>query len=229
MKRTLSVALLALAAAVPMFAQAPDGWKMRIDRSTSASDPDGAGEIQFTTIPGGFHAVNPAAAIFYNPANTASGTYTLKGTFKLMEPSGHENTYGLILGGANLETTEQNYLYFLVSQEGKWLITRREGDQMPDPNAATQGRGRGRGGPRAITRVVAEKQVHEAVQQPGADGTSVNTLEVRVMADTVDFVVNGTVVHSGPKASMLGTTDGIYGIRVNHQLNVQITDFGISQ
>ena len=229
MKRTLSLALLALIATVPLLAQAPEGWKVRIDRSTNANDPDGAGEIQFTTIPGGFHAVNPAAAIFYNPANTASGTYTLKGTFKLMEPSPHENTYGLILGGSSLETTEQNYLYFLVSQEGNWLIKRREGDQMPDPNAAPTGRGRGRGGPRAITQDVVEKQMHEAVQQPGADGTSVNTLEVRVMADTVDFVINGTVVHSGPKSTMAGTTDGIYGIRVNHQLNVQITDFGITQ
>jgi hypothetical protein len=54
-------------------------------------------------------------------------------------------------------------------------------------------------------------------------------LEVRVMAATVDFVINGTVVHSAPKSTMAGTTDGIYGIRVNHQLNVQITDFGITQ
>ena len=61
---------------------------------------------------------------------------------------------------------------------------------------------------------------------PGADGTSVNALEVRVGADKVDYVVNGTVVTSTPKSAV--KTDGIYGIRVNHFLEVQIDNFGKS-
>jgi hypothetical protein len=40
-------------------------------------------------------------------------------------------------------------------------------------------------------------------------------------------VVNGTVVDSEPK-SALGKTDGIYGIRVNHILDVTIDSFGKS-
>ena len=48
---------------------------------------------------GGYHAINPTAAIYWNPANTATGNYTLKGTFKLMKPSGHTNYYGLFFGG----------------------------------------------------------------------------------------------------------------------------------
>jgi hypothetical protein len=228
MTRFISLSVVTLLTAVTLSAQSPDGWKVRLDRSTNANDPDAAGDVQFTSIPGGFHAVNPAAAVFWNPANTASGAYTLKGTFKLMEPSGHENTYGLVFGGSALEGADQHYLYFLISQEGNYLIKQRAGDRMPDPNAPAGRGGRGRG-PMPITADVVAKTMHASVQKPGADGTSTNTLEVRVKADAVDFVINGTVVHTAPKAGLPGTADGIAGIRVNHQLNVQITGFAITR
>jgi len=227
MKRYICACALAVLAAAPLLAQSPDGWKERLDRSTNAMDPDPEGDVKFTVIPGGFHAVNPTAAVYWHPANTASGTYTVKGTFKLMELSDHENFYGLVFGGSALEGTDQHYLYFLVSQEGNYLVKQRAGDRMPDPNAPA-GRGRGRG-PQAITQDIVAKTAHASVQRPGSDGTSVNALEVRVKADAVDFVVNGTVVHTASKASLPGTTDGIYGIRVNHRLNVQITGFEIAR
>lgn len=227
MTRYISLGVVALLTAATLSAQSPAGWKQRLDRSTNANDPDPAGDVQFTTISGGFHAVNPTAAVYWNPANTATGSYTVKGTFKLVEPSGHENFYGLVFGGSALDGTEQHYLYFLVSQAGNYLIKQRAGDRMPDPNAPA-GRGRGRG-PQPITADVMAKTAHASVQKPGADGTSTNALEVRVKADAVDFVINGTVVHTAPKASLPQTTDGIVGIRVNHQLNVQITGFESSR
>ena len=46
MKRHVHVAVLALVAVAPLAAQAPKGWKMRVDRSTAASDPDAAGRYQ---------------------------------------------------------------------------------------------------------------------------------------------------------------------------------------
>lgn len=225
MKRSLFVAALALLTVAPLLAQSPEGWKLRVDRSTNANDPDAAGEVQLTTIPGGFHAVTPSAAIFWHPNNTGTGAYTLRGTFKLMEPSGHTNYYGLFFGGQNLEGAEQNYFYFLVAQNGTWLLNHRQGDRMPDPNAPARGRGgRGRGGPQAIVETIVGRTEHAAVQQPGADGTSTNTLEVRVDAETATFAINGTTVHTMPRTDL--RTDGIYGFRVNHQLNVQVTNFG---
>lgn len=200
MTRILRIAVLALAATAPLAAQAPKGWKMRVDRSASASDPDGSGSIQFVTSGAGYHATNPQAAVYWNPANTAAGAYTIKGAFTLMKPSGHTNYYGLIFGGSDLEGPQQQYLYFVVAQNGTWLIKRRNGD--------------------ASTETIAPKTPNDAVQKPGADGKSVNNLEVRVAADKIDFVVNGTVVHSMPKGAL--QTDGIYGIRVNHLLEVQI-------
>src|ERR1700675_2719638 len=118
MKFQVHVAALALATCIPLAAQAPKGWKVRLDRSTEASDPDASGAIKFVTMGTGFHATNPQAAIYWNPANTASGTYTLKGTFTLVKPSGHTNYYGLVFGGSDLGFAQQKYLYFMVAQDG---------------------------------------------------------------------------------------------------------------
>lgn len=207
MKTRLTAAAVTLAALMPLAAQAPAGWKMRVDRSAAASDPDAPGSIKFVSMNGGFHATNPQAAVYWNPANTASGSYTLKGTFTLMKPSGHTNYYGLIFGGSGLEGADQTYSYFVVAQDGTWLIKRREGSATPSISAKTPS---------------------DAVKKPGDDGKSTNALEVRVGADKVDFAVNGTVVHSEPKSGALAKTDGIYGIRVNHLLEVQIDGFGVS-
>src|SRR4029434_10383642 len=101
MKRLVSLAALALlVVTVPLLAQSPKGWKVRADRSTSASDPDGAGAIKFVTAGSGFHATTPQAAVFWNPVNHANGNYTVKGNFTLVKPSGHTYYYGLVIGGS---------------------------------------------------------------------------------------------------------------------------------
>ena len=209
MKRVVPIALLVLIAAVSLAAQTPAGWKQRIDRSTSASDPDAEGTVKFVTMGTGFHATNPQAAVYWNPANTATGAYTVKGSFRLIRPSGHTNYYGLVFGGSDLEGPNQAYLYFLVAQDGTWLIKRRDGD--------------------ATTQTIAPKTPNDAVKKPGDNGSSTNDLEVRVMADKIDYVVNGTVVHSTPKTGMTAKTDGIYGIRINHQLEVHVGGFGVAK
>lgn len=210
MKRHVHVAVLALVAVAPLVAQAPKGWKMRVDRSTSASDPDGTGSISFVTMGSGFHATNPQAAVYWNPANTVTGTYTLKGTFTLMTPSGHVNYYGLVFGGSGLEGPQQKYLYFVVAQNGTWLLKRRDGD--------------------ANTESVSAKTPSDAVKKPDpATGKSTNVLEVRVGADKIEYVVNGQVVHTTPKTGSTAQTDGIYGIRVNHLLEVQVDGFTVSK
>src|SRR6478672_4673762 len=132
MKRTVVTAILMLAISALAGAQSPQGWKVRVDRSANASDPDGAGAIKFVTMGTGFHATSPQAATYWNPANTPTGTYPAKGTFTLIKPSGHTNYYGLIFGGSDLDGPNQNYLYFVVAQDGTWLVKRRDG------NVATQ-------------------------------------------------------------------------------------------
>jgi hypothetical protein len=209
MKHHVSVAVVALLAVAPIFAQVPKGWMYRVDRSTRASDPDAPGNIKLIATSSGFHAISPQASIFWNPANKAAGAYSLKGTFTLLETMGHSEYYGLLFGGSDLEGPGQNYLYFMIAPDGTWLVKRRTGD--------------------ASTEEVSEKTPSNAVKQPDASGKCTNTLEVRVRPDKLEFVVNGTVVDTLPKTGQTAKTDGIYGIRVNHHLQVQVDGFGISK
>ena len=206
LRRRVLVAVLAALIVTPLVAQAPKGWKMRVDRSTNASDPDAGGPIKFMQMGSTLHAINPQAAVYWNPANTASGTYTLKGTFTLMKPSGHTNYYGLVFGGSDLEGAAQKYTYFMVAQDGTWLLKKRDGEAATD---------------------VAPKGTNAVVKKPDSSGKSTNALEVRVGADKIDYVVNGTVVHSMPKSG--AKTDGVYGIRVNHLLEVQIDGLAVTK
>jgi hypothetical protein len=205
MVRTLLLTMTMALAAAPLAAQAPDGWKVRIDRSTSAQDPDDTPELKFTTMGKGFHVTGGPAGTFWNPASTAKGNFTATATFQLMKPSGHVNYYGLVFGGADMDGAAQSYIYFLVAQNGTFAIRHRAGDQVHD----------------------IQRGPSPAVTQPGADGRSSNTLEVRVAGDTISYVVNGTVVHTTPKSGMTARTDGIVGIRVNHQLDVHVDGFTV--
>jgi len=209
MKHYISVAVLALLAVVPLSAQAPAGWKMRGDRSMNMSDPDAGGSTKFVTKGSGFLATNPQAAVYWNPANTATGNYTLKGTFTLVSTTGYREYFGLIFGGSDLDGAGQNYLYFMVEHDGSWLVKRRTGNSTAE--------------------VASSEGPSSAVKKAVGNGTSTNALEVRVTPAKIDFVVNGTVVNSTPKTGPAAKTDGVYGIRINHNLEVQVDGFGLTK
>ena len=198
MIRRISLAILALLVAAPAMAQSPAGMMARADRSTNAADPDDVPDVTVMSVGNGFQVNTGPAAVVWNPANTASGSYNLSATFTLQAPSDHANYYGLVYGGGDLDGAGQNYLYFLIAQNGTFLVKHRANDE-------------------AVHNVV-DRTPHDAIVQPGDDGTSVNMLEVRVGADQTEFVINGTVVHTAPKSGMASRTDGIWGVRVNHRI-----------
>jgi hypothetical protein len=208
MKRLVCAGMLALVAVVSIVAQSPKGWLVRIDRSTSATDPDGSGSVKLVTTATGFHATTPQAAVFWTGTDTATGTYTLKGTFTLLRLSDHPNYYGLVFGGRDLGSSGQSYLYFMVAQDGTWLLKRRDASATGD---------------------LAGRTINAAVKKPDASGRSVNALEVRVLADRVDYVVNGVVVHTTPKTGATAKTDGLYAFRSNHLLDINVDGFGIAK
>jgi hypothetical protein len=206
MVRRFLVTTAALAVAVTVAAQTPQGWKVRVDRSTNAQDPDNTPNLVFKAMGKGLHVKGGPAGTFWNPATTASGNYTLKATFNLQEPSNHTNYYGLIFGGSDLDAATQAYTYFVIAQNGMFQVRQRQGEAVTD---------------------VVRRATNAAVRQPGADGKSTNTLEVRVNGDTVSYVVNGTVLHSGPKGGV--KTDGLVGVRVNHVMDVQFEGFEVGK
>lgn len=205
--RALLIGFITLLA-VPIAAQAPEGWRVRVDRSQNAQDPDDRPDLKFVTMGKGFHATGGPAGTFWNPAQTATGDFTARATFTLTKPSPHVNYYGLVFGGSALEGSAQNYIYFLVAQDGTYLVRHRAGEAVHNVQASTP---------------------NAAVRQPDASGRSTNTVEVRVSGNTISYVVNGTVVHTTPKTGMTARTDGIVGVRVNHLLDVHIEGFEVQR
>lgn len=188
--------------------QAPADWRVRIDRSQDAEDPDDRPDIRFMTMGAGIHVTGGPAGVFWRPGQTASGAYVLKANFTLLRPSGHTNYYGLVFGGSDLEGASQSYVYFLVAQDGTYLVKHRSGANVSDVRDSTP---------------------HAAIRRPDASGRSVNALEVRVSADTISYVVNGTVVHTTPKSGSTARTDGLVGARINHLLDVQVDGFDVQR
>ena len=124
-----------------------------------------------------------------------------------MPRAGNFDRHRVDVGGKDLDTPNQSYTYFTVAQNGTWLLKQRTGEATKD---------------------VLPRGANPAVQQLDANGKATNTLEVRVGADKIDYVVNGTVVASTPKTAV--NTDGIYGFRINHALpEVMITGLSVSK
>jgi len=205
MRHSFVILLLISCVTLPLSAQSPEGWKMRVDRSQSAQDPDDRPDLTFVSKGKGLHIKGGPAGTFWDSRNNAAGNYTLKATFNLNQPSSHTNYYGLIFGGSQLDGATQTYTYFVVAQDGSYLIRHRAGNDVRDVMRAP----------------------NQAVKQPDGSGRSSNTLEVRVAGDKVSYVVNGAVVHTVAKNSV--TTDGIVGFRVNHQLDVAVEGFDLQR
>jgi hypothetical protein len=219
------MAVFALLIAAPLAAQAPAGLMMRVDRSTDAADPDDSPDVKITSIPNGIRVTTGPAAVIYNPANTATGQYTLAATFTFEQVSPpqangnpHNNFVGLVFGGRDLNTATQNYIYFLVDFNGRYLIKHRARDSASRADDA-----------QAIHNVQATTP-HDAIVKADANGRAVNNLEVRVGASDIQYVVNGQVVHTTPKSGLTANTDGIYGVRINHVLpSTTVTNLRVTQ
>lgn len=199
MRKPIFAALL-LALATPVAAQNPDGWQIRPDRANAAVD-----QIRFATMGDGLHVTTGPSAILYNPTHAATGAYRAHATFTQMRASQHPEAYGLIVGGKNLDGASQDYLYFVVRQDGKFLIKHRAG---------------------AETHTLVDWTAHPAVKAGDAQGKATNALAVEARPEGVRFLANGTEVAKLPRAPMVNT-DGIVGLRVNHNLDVHVADFGV--
>lgn len=213
-------AVLAAGAAAPLAAQdndpttkvtgegLPAGWMVRFDPPRRGPMPT-VSDVNFRAMGPGFHLTSGPAALYYRPADTQTGDFTVSATISQRASSNHE-AYGLFIGGRDLQTPNQNYLYFVIHpKDGKFLINHRSSDARP-------------------TSVV-PYTTHAAINTDDpASGAASNTLAIRVAGDTVHFLVNGQEVKALSRSEINGAaTDGLVGLRLNHNLDVHIADFGV--
>lgn len=215
MRSSLSAAALLAALTLPAAAQehahdadqaaeggggAPAGWTVRADRG----DASGA---KVVSMGKGLHVTTGPAVILYRADTDGKGPFHTLATFTQTKPSKHPEGYGLLVGGKGLDGAALQYVYFLVRQDGSYLIKRRDGDKTSD---------------------VSKGWVqHAAVKQPDAKGTATNLLEVDNKRDPkrVAFLVNGQEVYATDAGNL--SLDGIVGIRANHNLDVHIEGFDV--
>lgn len=192
-------------AAVPVPSDAPEAsaWRARLD-DPSASITG----VRFEPASDGAHVTTRVAAIFWRPADSASGAFDVRATFQPLPASAPREGYGLLVGGRDLGGADQDYLYFLVRGDGRFLVKHRAGDETHD--------------------LLGGWQASDAVRAADEQGRAANALEVRVDADSVRFLVNGKRVAGLARAHGL-RTDGLVGLRVNHRLDVRVTDFAIER
>lgn len=179
----------------------PAGWTVRTDESAPTTS------VKVVPMAGGIHVTLGPAIILYRSQHTGSGPFHTLATFTQAKPAAHPEAYGLFYGGKDLAGAGQQYTYFLIRQDGRYLVKRREGEKTTD-----------------VTKGWVESS---AVHKPDAKGSSTNKLEIDNKSDPskVVFVVNGQPVYSlDAKAT---TTDGTVGLRVNHNLDLHIAGFDV--
>jgi hypothetical protein len=158
------------------------------------------------------HVTTGPAAGFWNPANTASGDYTVKATFTepmYMNLNDHPHPYGIFIGGNDMGTDTQSYLYCAAYGNGNFIV-RGFGPAPFQMN--------GRGG-------AMSPAVHKAEAK---DKPVTQEIAMSVKGDKVSCTINGTEVASYTKAEVVGpgklkSTDGIYGIRFSHNTDGMVT------
>jgi D-alanyl-D-alanine carboxypeptidase len=158
------------------------------------------------------------AITYWNPANKATGNYTVKATFrepKYMSLNNHPHPYGIVIAGNDMGTEQQSYLYCAAYGNGNFIV-RGFG---PEPFQVNGRRG----------------ETHAAVNKAAAAGEPVTQeIALSVKGDKVECAINGTVVGSYDKATLvtagkLKSTDGVYGIRFAHNTEGLVTGLAMTK
>jgi hypothetical protein len=179
----------------------PSGYLARTDRANAQ-----IADAKYALSGGAWEVRTGPAHIVWAPGDTASGTFTVTSHFDQLEAPAHPEAYGLIFGGRDLNGDGQRYGYFLVRGTGEYLIKVREG---------------------ATTRTVKDWTASPAVPKQDAQGKASYDLGVRVRGDSVRFLVNGATVAAVARSAV--PTDGVAGLRINHNLHVRARPVAIAK
>ena len=186
------------------------GWAGKIDANAEKAGQT-VNDAKLSKEGNALHVVTGPAISYWNPANKATGNYTVSATFnepKYMNLNSHPHPYGIFIGGNDLGTADQSYVYCAAYGNGNFIV-RGFG---PEP---FQMNGRGE----------ANAAVHKAAAK---DEPVSQEIAISVKGDKVECAINGAVVASYDKAALvtagkLKSTDGVYGIRFAHNTDATVT------
>jgi hypothetical protein len=213
MRRSFTALSLLALAATPLAAQMnhadpdnkaaggalPAGWTGRTDNASAKLS-----DAKFVVMAPGYHVTSGPAAIYWRTANNVTGPFTATATFNQTKAPMHPEAYGVFFGGKTLDAPDQSYFYFLVRGDGKFMVKHRAGKEV---------------------HTIMDWTDNAAVRKQDASGKASNTLIVDASRpDSTRLRINGTQV----AGLALGATDGVVGLRVNHNLDVHVAEFAIT-
>ena len=193
------------------------GWQGKID----AQEEKSGQKLENARLAekGGVLSVRTGPAVTYwNPANKAAGNYTVKATFtesNYMGLNDHPHPYGIVIGGNDLGTENQSYLYCSAYGNGTFIV-------------------RGMG-PAPFQASARKPEPNAAISKAAGKGSSVTQeIAMAVNGDNVTCSVNGTVVGTYKKADVvsagkLKSTDGVFGIRFAHNTEATVTGLAMTK
>jgi len=193
------------------------GWTGKIDAKEETAGMT-LNSAKFAKEGDALHVTTGPAVTYWNPANKATGDYTVKATFKepkYMNLNNHPHPYGLMMAGNDLGTDQQSYLYCAAYGTGNFIV-RGFG---PDPFQMN--------GPRGAA--------DPAVNKAAAKGEPVTQeIAMSVKGDKVECAINNKVVATYNKADVvapgkLKSTDGVYGLRFAHNTEVIVTGLKVTK
>ncbi|MCI0434918.1 MAG: hypothetical protein L0271_14950 [Gemmatimonadetes bacterium] len=193
------------------------GWMGRIDAREAQSGMT-LNHAKLAMDGNALHVTTGPAVTYWNPANTATGNYTVKATFRepeYMSLNDHPHPYGIVIAGNDLGTDSHSYLYCAAYGSGTFIVR----GMGPEPFQVNGRRG----------------EAHAAVNKAAGKGQPVTQeIAVTVHADRVECAINGTVVGTYPKADLvtagrLKSTDGVYGVRFAHNTEGFVTGLSVTK
>jgi hypothetical protein len=193
------------------------GWKGKVDAGEAAKGAT-INDSKFAQQGAEIRINNGPAAVYWKPTDTASGSYTVSATFtepKYMSSNDHPHPYGVFIGGSKLDTDQAQLAYCTPYGNGTFIV---RGFNPAAFRVGTFGR----------------PTPSDAVKKAEAGGSVTQEVAWVVTPEKADCKINGTVVASIPKADLVGagkldSLDGIAGIRVAHNVDVNVTNWKITK
>jgi hypothetical protein len=191
----------------------PPGWLLRFDPPRGNAPLPPMTAVSFVAMGTGYHITGGPAAIYYNPKDMATGIYGATATFHAAKSMVHES-YGIFVGGSNLQDSTQNYLYLVIRPlDGHMAIGHRGSNGRP------------------VYLASMNDPANPAINMDSPkDSSSTNTLLIHVAKDTVHFMINGKLVKAIAKTDLGGaSTDGQAGLRINHNIDIHIDGWAVKK
>jgi len=191
------------------------GWEGKVD-ANEAGRGQTVANAKFAAEGNGFHVTTGPAVVYWKTGNVAKGDYTVHATFtepKFQGLNDHPHPYGVFIAGNDMGTDQESLLYCAPYGTGKFIV---------------------RGFGPAAFKLNGGGETNAAVHKAAGVGQPVTQeVALSVRGDKVECAINGTVVASYAKADLVGpgklkSLDGTYGIRMAHNTEATVANFGMS-